>query len=185
MMVVALFLGIGRHILIIYTRKRVSATHFDAQSPFEGIQIDIGSSPTFSNDMIDQDNIVQTHGVRRSSRPFKMPAKFNDFIVGSNVRINTWTICNLSAARKPIGCKWIFKIKYKAYGARLAAKGFSQKGSSAIQIAANPISHERTKHFELEVHLVREKVSPGVDKAQDISNCASKESAQVVVDLKA
>ncbi|GJS56170.1 hypothetical protein Tco_0629532 [Tanacetum coccineum] len=63
----------------------VDDAHFDDQSPFEGIQIDIGSSPTFSNDMIDQDNIVQTHGVRRSSRPFKMPAKFNDFIVGSNV----------------------------------------------------------------------------------------------------
>ncbi|GKD09074.1 retrovirus-related pol polyprotein from transposon TNT 1-94 [Tanacetum coccineum] len=30
--------------------------------------------------------------------------------------------------------------------------------SSAIQIAANPVFHEKTKHFELDVHLLREKV---------------------------
>ncbi|GJZ58577.1 ribonuclease H-like domain-containing protein [Tanacetum coccineum] len=48
-------------------------------------------------------------------------------------RNNTWTECDLPSGRKPIGSKWIWKIKYKAsskiemYKARLAAKGFSQK----------------------------------------------------------
>nr|GEV88255.1 hypothetical protein [Tanacetum cinerariifolium] len=36
--------------------------------------------------------------------------------------------------------------------------------SLAIQIAANPVFHERTKHFELDVHFVREKVLAGVIK---------------------
>ncbi|GJY10051.1 ribonuclease H-like domain-containing protein [Tanacetum coccineum] len=31
--------------------------------------------------------------------------------------------------------------------------------SSSIQIAANPMFHEKTKHFELDVHIVREKVN--------------------------
>ncbi|GKC20988.1 ribonuclease H-like domain-containing protein [Tanacetum coccineum] len=48
-------------------------------------------------------------------------------------RNNTWTVCDLPVGRKPIGSKWIWKIKYKAsgeierYKARLVAKGFSQK----------------------------------------------------------
>ncbi|GKF45753.1 ribonuclease H-like domain-containing protein, partial [Tanacetum coccineum] len=33
--------------------------------------------------------------------------------------------------------------------------------SSAIQLAANPMFHEKSKHFEIDVHFVREKVAAG------------------------
>ncbi|GKB34004.1 ribonuclease H-like domain-containing protein, partial [Tanacetum coccineum] len=42
--------------------------------------------------------------------------------------------------------------------------------SSAIQIVANPIFHERTKHFELDVYFVREKVLAGIIKNVKISS---------------
>ncbi|KAJ0910565.1 putative RNA-directed DNA polymerase [Helianthus annuus] len=48
-------------------------------------------------------------------------------------RNDTWEIVDLPPNRKAIGCKWIYKIKYKAsgeierYKTRLVAKAFSQK----------------------------------------------------------
>eukprot|EP00253_Pinus_taeda_P002074 PITA_02074 len=48
-------------------------------------------------------------------------------------RNHTWTLSNLHEGKKPISCKWVYKVKYKAdgtldkYKARLVARGFSQK----------------------------------------------------------
>ena len=45
---------------------------------------------------------------------------------------NTWTIQDLPPSKKPIGCKWVYKITRKAdgsierYKARLVAKGYTQ-----------------------------------------------------------
>ena len=45
---------------------------------------------------------------------------------------NTWAITPLPLDKHPIGCKWVYRIKYKAggsierYKARLVAKGFTQ-----------------------------------------------------------
>ncbi|RVW68470.1 Retrovirus-related Pol polyprotein from transposon TNT 1-94 [Vitis vinifera] len=44
----------------------------------------------------------------------------------------TWEVMNLPRGKKPVGCKWIFTVKYKVdgtverYKARLVAKGFTQ-----------------------------------------------------------
>ncbi|GJY06688.1 hypothetical protein Tco_0373742 [Tanacetum coccineum] len=39
-----------------------------------------------------------------------------------------------------------------------------------IKIAANPVFHERTKHLEIDLHFVREKILSGVLKTQKISS---------------
>nr|GEW24349.1 putative reverse transcriptase, RNA-dependent DNA polymerase, Gag-polypeptide of LTR copia-type [Tanacetum cinerariifolium] len=41
-------------------------------------------------------------------------------------RNNTWNITDLHVRRKPIGCKWLYKIKYKSK-ARLVAKEYSER----------------------------------------------------------
>nr|GEV46470.1 hypothetical protein [Tanacetum cinerariifolium] len=45
-----------------------------------------------------------------------------------------------------------------------------QHVNSAIQTAANPVFHEKTKHFEIDVYLIREKVASGVIETMKISS---------------
>ncbi|GJW01469.1 ribonuclease H-like domain-containing protein [Tanacetum coccineum] len=70
-------------------------------------------------------------GPIRSQRPSKLPAKLNEFVLDIKVKHGS--------NRKPIGCKQVFRIKYKSngeierYKARLVAKGFSQKEGIAYE----------------------------------------------------
>jgi len=47
-------------------------------------------------------------------------------------KTNTWTVMPFPTGHKPIGCKWVYKIKYRSdgsidrYKARLVAKGYTQ-----------------------------------------------------------
>lgn len=53
-------------------------------------------------------------------------------------RNHTLELVDLPKDRKPIGCKWVYKIKHKEtgeinrYKARLVAKGFSQREGIAF-----------------------------------------------------
>ncbi|GJS52384.1 zinc knuckle CX2CX4HX4C containing protein [Tanacetum coccineum] len=48
---------------------------------------------------------VQTPGLRRSTRQSKLPMKLNDYVLSSSVKYRI--------EKKPIGSKWIWKIKYR------------------------------------------------------------------------
>ncbi|GJR99016.1 ribonuclease H-like domain-containing protein [Tanacetum coccineum] len=91
----------------------------------------------FSEGNLDQNpstSTQDTQTVRRSSRQSVFPKNYNDFVVESKVKYDLETyIVDLPKDRKAIGCKWIYKIKYRSsgeiniYKARLVAQGFDQK----------------------------------------------------------
>ncbi|XP_075082902.1 uncharacterized protein LOC142166923 [Nicotiana tabacum] len=84
---------------------------------------------------------------------------------------HTWSIVEVPAGKVPIGCKWVFKVKYttssevERYKARLVVKGYSQKEGldytenlspvAKMVTARSVIAIAATKHwplFQIDVH---------------------------------
>ncbi|XP_047263029.1 uncharacterized mitochondrial protein AtMg00820-like [Capsicum annuum] len=67
----------------------------------------------------------------------------------------TWEIASLPEEKKPIRCKWIFKVKYKAIGdverfkARLVTKGYSQQEGIDFQETFSPVVMMKTVRANL------------------------------------
>ena len=119
------------------------------------------SSSSSGEDRSSQSEEEDNH-LRRSSRQVRLPERYRDYALMSSISNviepmtfnesneldewrnameeeyesimdnNTWELTKLPKHKNPIGCKWIYKPKFKLdgsiekYKARLVAKGYSQ-----------------------------------------------------------
>jgi hypothetical protein len=71
----------------------------------------------------------------------------------SIMKNNTWELTELPKHKKPIGCKWIYKPKFKSdgsidkYKARLVAKGYSQTKGIYYAVTFAPVAKLNTIIF--------------------------------------
>ena len=75
---------------------------------------------------------------------------------------NTWSLVPLPPDRKPIGCKWVFRVKENAdgsinkYKARLAAKGFNQVAGFDFSETFSPVIKPMTIRLILSLALTNQ-----------------------------
>nr|GEU69058.1 putative reverse transcriptase, RNA-dependent DNA polymerase, Gag-polypeptide of LTR copia-type [Tanacetum cinerariifolium] len=129
------------------------------------VKYSIDKQVNYSNLSLENFNFSTSLNKIVKPKTFDEASKDARWVVAMNLEMEalnmngTWIITELPIGRKPIGSKWVYKVKYKS-----TSEVERFKASFAIQITANPVFHERTKHFEIELYFLREKVLADVVK---------------------
>ncbi|GKB88516.1 hypothetical protein Tco_0960788, partial [Tanacetum coccineum] len=94
----------------------------------------------------------------------KCPKTRNYVSAESEYRCLTSTTCEII---------WVIKVLKDLGVDGLLPAHLYCDSNSAILIVENPFFHEKTKHFEIDLHLVREKVSDGIVKVLKVDSASN------------
>ena len=114
--------------------------------------------------VINNDPITRSEALARDDADQWIIAESEE--MNSLKKNNTWTLTELPDGRQPVGCKWVYKIKYdkdghiNKYKARLVAKGFTQKYGIDYDETFAPVARFSSirallamgAQFDLEIH---------------------------------
>ena len=144
------------------------------QSPGQGIFFSINSVPTLTA-FCDSDwggchqtrhsltGYCMLFGASIISRKSKKQHTISRSSAEAEYRCMADTCCELT---------WLLSL-FKAFGYhKLTPVTLHCDSKSALHIASNPVFHERTKHIDIDCHLVREQLQLGVIKTQYIPSNA-------------
>ncbi|XP_047258735.1 uncharacterized mitochondrial protein AtMg00820-like, partial [Capsicum annuum] len=100
-------------------------------------------SQSYKSYVMNTSCVVEPTGYSKACKDSKWMEAMNEIeALNSN---NTWEVVTLPKEKKAIGCRWIYKVKYKSSGeverfkARLVAKGYGQKEGIDYQETFSPI----------------------------------------------
>ncbi|GJZ15379.1 ribonuclease H-like domain-containing protein, partial [Tanacetum coccineum] len=117
-----------------------------------------GNVPSIENVFPNQAN--HTVCIRQDVQPIKKTATISRSSAEAEYRCMASATCELV---------WVSNILQSLKVTNLFPIDLYSDSISAIQIAANPVFHKKTKYFEIDVHVVKEKVQSGVIKTEKIA----------------
>ncbi|GKB71616.1 ribonuclease H-like domain-containing protein [Tanacetum coccineum] len=142
---------------------------FEIDLPIHTEEVKYGLNRYANYSVLSSENYGFVSNLNKSVEPTSYEEDLKDinWINAMNEEMNalyenkTWVMTELPFDRNPIGCKWIFKIKYKSngeverYKARLIAKGFGQKEG---------IDYEETFSPMVKMSIVRGLINLAIQK---------------------
>ncbi|CAL9000181.1 unnamed protein product [Prunus brigantina] len=149
------------HHTALLTPGAVSSSTSGTRYPLHWYISYSGLSPAYRNFVCNISRLVEPSSYAQACQDPKWVAAIHSELQALDTN-HTWSLVPLPPGHRPIGCKWIFRIKYNSdgtidhYKARLVAKGFNQREGIDFTDTFAPVAKLITVRCLLSVAAARD-----------------------------